>query len=30
VSFKEKAPNYIGEGAQAKNIKANIPIPSTG
>jgi coiled-coil domain-containing protein 63/114 len=30
VAFREKAPNYIGEGAQSKKIKQFIPIPSTG
>lgn len=30
VPFKERAPNYIGEGAQAKQSRQNMPIPSTG
>ena len=30
VPFKEKAPNYIGDGPQSKQIKQYIPIPSTG
>ncbi|RNA23300.1 hypothetical protein BpHYR1_042403 [Brachionus plicatilis] len=30
VAFREKAPNYIGEGAQSKNTKQFVPIPSTG
>lgn len=30
VPFKDKAPNYIGEGAQPKQTRQNMPIPSTG
>lgn len=30
VPFKERAPNYIGEGAQAKQSRHNMPMPSTG
>lgn len=30
VAFREKAPNYIGEGAQIKKNKQFVPIPSTG
>ncbi|CAF0873211.1 unnamed protein product [Brachionus calyciflorus] len=30
VAFREKAPNYIGEGAQSKQTKQFVPIPSTG
>lgn len=30
VSFKDKAPNYIGEGAQSRQFKPIVPIPSTG
>lgn len=30
VAFREKAPNYIGDGPQSKQIKQFIPIPSTG
>lgn len=30
VPFKDRAPNYIGEGAQAKQTRHTLPIPSTG
>lgn len=30
VPFKDHAPNYIGEGAQAKQSRPTMPIPSTG
>ena len=30
VPFRERAPNYIGEGARAKQSRSNMPIPSTG
>lgn len=30
VAFREKAPNYIGDGPQSKQLKQFIPIPSTG
>lgn len=30
VPFKDKAPNYIGEGAQVKQARQLMPIPSTG
>ena len=30
VPFREKAPNYIGEGALAKHTKSHVVLPSTG
>ena len=30
VPFKDRAPNYIGEGAQSKQFKPIVTIPSTG